>query len=97
MAMVDMNIKSERECYPSDCGSGLTLYLSPEQCEALGIKTAPEAGSQIMLRAKATIKSVTTEACEDGDKDQRLFLEINQMEIGSFSDGSSEAANSLYG
>lgn len=92
MSLIDMNVKREDRSYPSsDCGSGLTLWISPEQCKALGIEKAPEAGSEIMLSAKAKIKSITTDAVAEGQKEQRMSIEITHMEISGSSSGASDA------
>ena len=69
---------------PSPYGYGLCLHLNDDQCEALGIKQPPAAGSVVMLAARAFVKEATASAEEDGDDkgpDVRLTLQITDMEV----------------
>lgn len=96
--MISMNIKGDGDCCPGDYNNSPTIWLSEEQCEALGVTTAPTAGAVFMLRARAVAVSVTTTA-EDGEQgsapDVRLTLQLTDMEV-STSAGPS-AASVLYG
>jgi len=102
--MENMNIKSEGgECYPSgdyDCSP--TIHLSDEQCEALGITTAPAPGTVYMLKVRAVATRVTAEA-EEADEvkaegnapDISLTLKLTDIEIAQ--GGGKDAASMLYG
>ncbi len=103
--MVNMNIKSDGGdtcCPSSDYNSSPTVWLSDEQCEALGITTAPAPGTVYMLRVRAVATSVTAEvesnseaAAEGGAPDIRLTLQLTDMEI--VTGGGKDAASMLYG
>lgn len=100
--MADMNIKSDDYCSPSDNCSP-TVWLSEEQCEVLGITTAPPAGTVYMLQVRAVATSVTQtveEADEVGEEgnapDVRLTLQLTDIEITGNGGGPS-AASVLYG
>lgn len=94
MALVSM--KTERGddlacCVESNpYGYGLTICLSEEQVEALGLdKNPPRAGTVVTIRAMASVRSVTQEAdVEDaaegegaGSIDVRMSLQITDMEV----------------
>lgn len=92
MALIDMNIAPDYDS-PSTYNNCPTIYLTEEQCEALGIKQPPAAGTKLTLTAIAKVASVT--ASDDGDEaseggpDVRMTLEISAMEIGAASAGGS--------
>ncbi len=108
MALVSMKTESGED-YPCCCesnpyGYGLTICLSEEQVEALGLdKNPPKAGSVVTIRAMAMVRTVTQEADpaeevaegEDAnDIDVTLSLQITDMEITPAS--SIGAASSMY-
>ncbi|HCE08096.1 MAG TPA: hypothetical protein DEQ40_05755 [Oxalobacteraceae bacterium] len=102
--MVNMNIKDDDAgmCCSSDYNSCPTIYLSDAQCEALGVTTAPAAGTVYTIQCKAVAISVTSsmeeadEAKTEGDApDVRLTLQITDMELSGGAEKS--AASILYG
>ena len=98
--MVDMNIKSDDSCMSSgDYNSCPTIYLTDDQVEALGITTAPAAGTTFTLQCKAVAIRVTSEVEEadeakaEGDApDVSLTLRITAMELQA----DRSAASMLY-
>ena len=102
--MAGMNIKSAGgECYPSgdyDCSP--TIHLSDEQCEALGITTAPAPGTVYMLRVRAVATRVSAELeapdeakAEGNAPDISLSLRLTDIEIAQ--GGGKDTAAMLYG
>ena len=85
--MIDMNIKSNNSCSSTDeHNSCPMLYLTDDQVEALGITTAPAAGTTFTLQCKAVAIRVTSEVEEaaegEGDApDVSLTLRITAMEL----------------
>lgn len=83
--MVSMKMEPEVDSYsPPAYGYGLCLYLNDDQCEALGIKKALEAGSTVNLTAKATVvRSTQSVEMDKDDKgpDYSLELQITDMEL----------------
>lgn len=102
--MVNMNIKSNDSgcCGSSDYNASPTVWLSEEQCAALGITTAPAAGTAYMLKVRAVATTVTTEVesnsegGEGGAPDIRLTLQLTDMEIVAGA-GEPSIATVLYG
>ena len=101
--MIDMNIKSDADCSPSDYNACPTIYLNDDQCEALGITSAPEAGTVYLLRCKAVAVRVTAEQEEadetkaEGDgPDISLSLQITEMELSGAGSSNADIAKSLY-
>lgn len=92
MALTDMNVAPDYDS-PSTYSNCPTIYLSEEQCEALGIKTPPAAGTKMSMSAIVKVCSVT--ASDDGDEageggpDVRITLEISAMELTSATSGAS--------
>jgi len=103
--MVNMNIKSDGNdcCAPSsDYDNSPTIYLTDEQCEALGITTAPQPGTVYMLKVRAVATRVTAEVeeaseakTEGGAPDISLTLRLSDIEI--VTGGGKDAASMLYG
>lgn len=101
--MISMNIKDDDSgsCCPS-YNSCPTICLTDDQCEALGITAAPEAGTVYMIQCKAIAISVTSSveeadetASEGAAPDVRLTLQITDMELTGGAQKS--AASVLYG
>ena len=92
MALTDMNIKPEYDT-PGGVNSCPTIYLSEEQCEALGIKSPPAAGTKMSM--SAIVKFVSVTSSDDGDEageggpDIRMTLEVCAMELTSATSGTS--------
>lgn len=100
--MTSMNIKSSYgDSAPAGYDNSPTIYLSCDQCEALGITKAPEPGTVYMLKVRAVAKRVTAEVEEssevatEGDApDISLTLVLTDIEI---SNGGGGTATMLYG
>ena len=103
--MANMNIKSDDSacCSPaSDYDNSPTIYLTDDQCEALGITTAPAPGTVYMLKVRAVATRVTAEA-EEADETQAegntpdisLTLKLSDIEITH--GGGEDTASMLYG
>lgn len=98
--LVSMKIKDEGpETYEDNpYGYGLCLRLNPGQCEALGIRTPPVAGTAMTLMARAVAKRVTEEAEEGKEKNEvYLELQVTDMEVSSASNSGPSAVSMLYG
>lgn len=102
--MANMNIKSDDAicCPSSDYDNSPTIYLTDDQCEALGITTAPAPGTVYMLKVRAVATRVTAEAEEtdevkaEGDgPDISLTLKLTDIEISQ--GGGKDTASMLYG
>ena len=74
---------------------GLCISLGREELEKLGIEKLPEAGSEMMIKAFAYVKTVRESKEQDG-VEQNVELQITAMGIESF-DKSGDQAESLYG
>ena len=91
MALVSMKQDSDGGnmacCVQSNpYGYGLTLCLSEEQVEALGLdKNPPGAGTQVGLRAVAIVQRVTQSTDTDGDDpaevEVSISLQITDLEV----------------
>jgi hypothetical protein len=102
--VINMNIKSDDSpcCGSSDYNASPNIYLTDEQCEALGITTAPAPGTVYMLKVRAVATRVTAEA-EEADEvktegagpDISLTLQLTDIEI--VTGGGKDAASMLYG
>lgn len=72
---------------------GLRIHLNDDQCEALGIKTMPAAGTRVMIQAAAFICEATQRVEQDGDDtgaDICLELQITDMGV-EINDGKTPA------
>lgn len=80
-------------------GYGLRICLDDDQCEALGIKEAIKAGTQITIEARAIVVSATESIEDDGDdkgNDIQLSLQITDMGL-TIGTVRRDAAETLYG
>ena len=101
--MADMNIKSDDTAMAmSEYNCCPTIYLNDDQCEALGITTAPAPGTVYMLKVRAVATRVTAEVEEadevktEGSKpDISLSLQLSDIEI--MQGGGQDTAAMLYG
>ena len=101
--MVSMNIKGDQDCAPmGEYNNSPTIYLTDDQCEALGITSAPEPGTVYMLKVRAVATRVTAEmeesdevATEGDAPDISLTLLLTDMEI--VQGGGKSTASMLYG
>ena len=86
-------------CMPAKYGYGLTLYLDEDQCEALGISKALNAGTQVTLQANAIVTSATETLERDGDdKGPDVSISLQITDLGLNAGGVlKNAATLLYG
>lgn len=99
MQMSKDEIKEASMCSPSESKVqypyGLSITLDDESLKKLGMLDAlPAVGSEIQLTAKATVTSVSQNArAEPGDvadKEQRLSLQITDLETNAGREPSTE-------
>ena len=103
MALVSLNVAPEyTDCCPTD--NCPRLYLTEEQCEALGISGAIDAGTPIGLNMRAIVIRSTTSIDdpsegETDDKDVSLCLALTDAEIVAPPKGTTSGAKAktLYG
>ena len=74
---------------------GLCISLGKEELEKLGIEKLPQAGSEMMLTAKAYVKTVRESQEKDG-VEQNVELQICAMAIEPI-DKTGDQADGLYG
>ena len=74
---------------------GLCISLGKEELEKLGIEKLPEAGSEMMLMAKAYVKTVRESQEKDG-VEQNVELQICALAIEPI-DKTGDQADGLYG
>ena len=88
---VDSNEMYEEPMY----SYGLCISLGREELEKLGIEKLPEAGSEMMIKGIAYVKTVRESKEKDG-VEQNVELQITAMGIEPF-DKSGDQAEGLYG
>lgn len=87
-------------CPIEQYGYGLRIYLDQEQCEALGITSAPKPGTQVKLQAVGIITQSSSNVDMDNDSpsgtEVSLSIQITDMglETGTVM---RNAAQVLYG
>lgn len=99
MALISMALPDEGpEAYETNpYGYSLCIRLNPKQCEALGIMSPPEAGTQMMMAAAVMATRVTQEVdAGEGEKEVYLELQITDMTLSTPS-SSAKSATMLYG
>ena len=74
---------------------GLCISLGKEELEKLGIEKLPQAGSEMMITAKAYVKTVRESQEKDG-VEQNVELQICAMAIEPI-DKTGDQADGLYG
>ena len=74
---------------------GLCISLGKEELEKLGIEKLPQAGSEMMLTAKAYVKTVRESQEKDG-VEQNVELQICAMAIEPI-DKTGDQADGVYG
>lgn len=74
---------------------GLCISLGKEELEKLGIQKLPQAGNEMMLKAKAYVKTVRESQEKDG-VEQNVELQICAMAIEPI-DKTGDQADGLYG
>lgn len=99
MPMVSMKSDESRAevCAPSPYSYGLRIRLDDDQCEALGIKTPPAAGTKMTIQALAFVCESTQRVEQDGDDaGPDVFLELQITDMDLKGAGSKVDASSLY-
>lgn len=78
MALVSLKQSANAYTAPMDSeyGYGTCLRLTDEQCKALGITSAPPAGTLFMITAQAVAKSVTEEMSHEGEGQPEVCMEL---------------------
>lgn len=105
MALVNMKSKPEREEAVGEIDRdeprypwGLCLSLGKDELEKLGITALPKVGGEMMITAKATVKSTSAYETQGEGTDMRLELQITDMEIGQTENAQNTGrAEALYG
>ena len=99
MSLVSMKTEDSycEPCEPNPYGYGLRIRLNDDQCEALGIKTPPAAGTKLMLSAAAFVCEATQRVESDGDdKGPDVFLELQITDMEMTAGAAQTDAKSLY-
>lgn len=89
MAMVDMKSKPHREemagaieadepQYPY----GLCLHLGNDEIEKLQLTQAPDVGTEVMIMAKAFVKSTSAYETQQDGMSRSVDLQITELELG---------------
>ena len=84
---------------PPNYSGGLCLWLSEDQCEALGITKALAAGTQVKIQAVGIVTTCTESVERDGDDagpDISLSIQITDMGLEAVGKVRN-AAEVLYG
>jgi hypothetical protein len=92
--LADMSVRSD-DCDEVRHDWSPCIYLSSDQCEALGLTTPPAAGTRVKLNAVAVFQIVTqAQDSDDSPTDVSATLRITHLEIGPVQ---GPAAKTLYG
>ena len=105
MALINMKSKPEREEMPGEIERdeprypyGLCISLGKDELEKLGITALPKVGGEMMIQAKAMVKSTSAYETQGEGTDMRVELQITDMEIGQTDNARNEnRAEALYG
>lgn len=105
MALINMKSKPEREEMPGEIERdeprypyGLCISLGKDELEKLGITALPKVGGEMMIHAKAMIKSTSAYETQGEGTDMRVELQITDMAIGQTDNARNEGrAEALYG
>ena len=88
MSLTSMNVQSDDCCRPSgEYDASPCVYLTEEQCEALGLTQPPAAGTTVMVSARAVFQSVTQRAEGDDGPTICATLKLTDMELGAVGAG----------
>jgi hypothetical protein len=105
MAMTNMKMSAtERKEYMGETVAsegpeypyGLCLRLDDDALEKLGLTELPAVGTEVMVMAKAVVKSTSAYARNGGENHRDVELQVTDMELGPVASASS-AADALYG
>jgi hypothetical protein len=86
--LIDMKLESDQSypdmvcCGGSNYPSGLSIWLSEDQCEALGITKALKPGTEVSISAKAIVTTSSESLERDGDdkgNDVSVSLQITEL------------------
>ena len=62
---------------------GLRITLNDEQIKALGIKALPAVGAKCAIEAVGIIQSVSDEAVDNGESNQRIEIQITDLALAA--------------
>lgn len=105
MAMINMKQAVKREEMPGEIEAdeprypyGLCISLGKEELEKLGITALPKVGGEMMITAKAVVKSTSAYDTQGQGQDMRVELQITDMDIGQTENAqNNDRASKLYG
>ena len=105
MSLINMKQQAKREEMPGAIESdepqypyGLCISLGKEELEKLGITALPKVGGQMMITAKAFVKSTSAYDTQGQGQDMRVELQITDMDVGQTEDAQNDnRASKLYG
>ena len=105
MAMINMKQAAQREEMPGAIESdeprypyGLCISLGKEDLEKLGITALPKVGGEMMITAKAVVKSTSAYDTQGQGQDMRVELQITDMDVGQTENAqNNDRASKLYG
>ncbi|UOF81071.1 accessory protein [Caudoviricetes sp.] len=104
--MINMKREAEREEKPGEIeydepaySYGLCISLDQEDLGKLGLNALPAVGAEMMIMAKAYVKSTSAYETQGQGKDMSVSLQITDLEIKGQTDGQRQqtAADGLYG
>lgn len=76
---------------------GLQITLDDGSLEKLGITDLPPVGTVLMIQARAEVTGTRSSQQQAGDKEQRVEMQITDMEIAPPAADDAARANKLYG
>jgi len=105
MALINMKQQAKREEMPGEYEKdepqypyGLCINLSKEDLEKLGITSLPKVGSEMMITAKAFVKSTSEYDTQGAGKEMSVSLQITDMGLGQTDEAqNNDRASKLYG
>ena len=105
MPMINMQKPAEREEMPGEYEAdeprypyGLCISLGKEELEKLGITALPKVGGEMMITAKAVVKSTSAYDTQGEGTDMRVELQITDMDLGQTENAQNDnRASKLYG
>lgn len=105
MSLINMKQQPKREEMPGAIESdeprypyGLCISLGKEELEKLGITALPKVGGEMMITAKAVVKSTSAYDTQGEGTDMRVELQITDMGLGQTDDAqNNDRASKLYG
>ena len=105
MALINMKQQPKREEMPGAIEAdeprypyGLCISLGKEELAKLGITALPKVGGEMMITAKAVVKSTSAYDTQGEGQDMRVELQITDMGLGQTDDAQNEnRASKLYG